>query len=275
MMQHPTTRQYQWKRFTVKGIPEKCQKSTCFISHYMLNIIPRGSPCGRDMLVPFVHTTDMVHIQGIGYSLNFVLQPKSGFRIQLLMFQMPDDMQQLSEHAGVNNQLEDNKPTVNSKFSKQGSYSPNGCLLTKYEIKDGEYLSSVKEGYTRILGDQKRVYDNVQPAMIFNTVKINHPNVTILLDCHLTAINQRTKPKMFGINRIVPSKTTWKYPTVVSNGVYQGFKQDDQIPDHKVYFIVMATPIFGPVVDPLQDMHGVDVTDAPEDQDNDTIPPIF
>ena len=97
----------------------------------MLNILPRGSPCGRDMLVPFVRTTDMVRVRGIGYSLNFVLQPKSGFCIRLLMFQTPYDMQQLSEHAEVDNQLDDNKPTVDTKFSRQGSYSPNGCLLTK------------------------------------------------------------------------------------------------------------------------------------------------
>ena len=96
-------------------------------------------------------------------------------------------------------------------------------------------------------------------------MKINHPNVTVLLDRHVTAINRRNKPKTFGINRIVPSKTTWKYPTVVHSGHYQGYDQDDQQPDRKVYFMVLATPLSGPVTDPGGDMHGVDVDGtAPE-----------
>ena len=96
-------------------------------------------------------------------------------------------------------------------------------------------------------------------------MKMNHPNVTVLLDRHMTAINQRNKPKTFGISRIVPSKTMWKYPTVVSSRQYQGYTQDNQTPDRKVFFMVLATPIFGPVTDPGGDMHRVDIDgDAPE-----------
>ena len=83
------------------------------------------------------------------------------------------------------------------------------------------------------------------------------------MDHNLTAINQRNKPKTFGINQIVPSKTTWKYPTVQFDGEYQGFHDKDQIPDCKYYFMVIATPIFGPVLDPGQDMHGDELNDPP------------
>jgi len=47
------------------------------------------------------------------------------------------------------------------------------------------------------------------------------------------------------------------------DGEYQGFSDRDQIPDRKCYFMVIATPIFGPVLDPGQDMHGVELNDLP------------
>ena len=80
----------------------------------------------------------------------------------------------------------------------------------------------------------------------------------------MTAINCRNKPKTFGINRIVLSKTTWKYPTVQHAGEYQEFDETTQIPDQKCYFMVIAMPIFGPVIDPGQDMHGVEVNEPPD-----------
>jgi len=72
----------------------------------------------------------------------------------------------------------------------------------------------------------------------------------------------------------VPSKTTWKYPTVVHSGNYQGYTQDDQIPDRKVFFMVLATPIFGPVTDPGGDMHRVEV-DSPDDDPDTGVPTQF
>ena len=72
---------HQWERFMVQGIPEECRPMSSFVSYYMLNILPRGAPMSRDALMPFIRTTDMVRVRGIGYSLNFVLMPKSGFRL--------------------------------------------------------------------------------------------------------------------------------------------------------------------------------------------------
>ena len=165
----------------------------------MLNIILRGNPISRDQLTTFVHTTDMICARGIGYSINFVLMPKSGFQIHLIMFQTPYDMDQLSEQADES--LTDNMPSVDVTFSKQGSYAPNGKLLSLFNTNDkGKYHANICKEYAYIFGLQKKVYDNILSSSLVQNMKVNHPNVTIPLDHHLTAINHQTKPKMFGIN---------------------------------------------------------------------------
>jgi len=245
-----------------------------FESHYMLNILPCGVPMSRDSLMPFIRTTDMVRVRGIGYSLNFVLRPKSGFKIRLLMFQTLYDMRQLSESC--DNPMGENKPYLNSKHSIQGGYQPNGKMLCMFKTDDnGLYRANIREEFAYLFGPQKKIYDNQpNPATIVQLMKINHPNVTVLLDCHITAINQRNKPKSFGINRIVPSKTTWKYPTLVHSGGYQKCDPEEQMPDRKVFFMVLAMPIFGTVTDPGGDMNGV-VVDGDNEPTDEGPPPTF
>ena len=80
-LQDPATGQYQWERFTTKGIPDECRRLSAFVCHYQLNILPRGEPLGLDKLCTFKRTTDMVRVRGIGYQMSFVLQPKSGFQL--------------------------------------------------------------------------------------------------------------------------------------------------------------------------------------------------
>jgi len=214
---------------------------------------------------------DMVRVWGIGYQMSFVLQPKSGFRLRLIMFQTPYNMEQLSKSAS--DLLTDNAPIFSTDTSKQGCFRPNGWLLTEFQREGKHYLSAVTEGYAEIFGQQKKLFDNQQAPALFQKMRINHPNVTVLMDRHVTTINYRTKPKTCGINQIVPSKTTWKYPTVQFDGEYKGFSNKDQIPDHKCYFMVIATPIFGPVVDPGQDMHGVELHNPPKIPDT-GLPPV-
>ena len=240
----------------------------------MLNIIPHGVPMSRDSLMPFVRTTDMVRVRGIGYSLNFVLRPKSGFWIHLIMFQMPYDMQQLSENAEKT--MGENKPYLTLKFSIQGGYVLNGKILSMFRHDEsGACQANIWDEFAHLFGVQKKIYDNQpNPATIIQTMKLNHPNVTILLDRHLTTINRHNKPKMFGINRIVPSKMTWKYPTLVHCGGYQKCDPEEQTPDCKVFFMVLVTPICGSVIDPGGDMQGVTVDGDIEDAE-DGPPPTF
>ena len=52
-------------------------------------------------------------------------------------------------------------------------------------------------------------------------------------------------------------KTTWKYPPAVHDGIVE--RRFNPIPDRKVFFMLIVTPIVGGVDDPGQDMHGVEL----------------
>ena len=77
------------------------------------------------------------------------------------------------------------------------------------------------------------------------------------MDQRINCVNRKTKPKMFGYNKLIPSNTMWKYPTVQYEGEFQNFDHNNQIPDRKMYFMVFACPMTGPPLDPGQDMHDV------------------
>ena len=130
MVQNKDMGQIVWERFTTKGIPEEVHKLTSFGCHYMLNMLPRGIPMTQDVLIMYKRMTDMVRVCGIAIHLDFILQPKSGYNLRLILFQSPYNMQQLSEDYTDDCELYDNKPHIGNKFTKQGFYKPNGTLLT-------------------------------------------------------------------------------------------------------------------------------------------------
>ena len=74
--------------------------------------------------------TDMVQVHGIAIHLDFILQPKSGYNLWLILFQSPYNMQQLFEDYTDDRELYDNKPHIGNNFTKQGFYKPNGTFLT-------------------------------------------------------------------------------------------------------------------------------------------------
>ena len=99
-------------------------------------------------------------------------------------------MRQLSINADKT--LDENEPVVSTKFSQQGCYVPNCKMLSMFKTDDkGQYRAVVHEEFAYLFGAQKKIYDNQpNPATIVQTMKINHPNVTVLLDRHVTAINR-------------------------------------------------------------------------------------
>ena len=257
-VQNKDTGQIVWERFTTKGIPEQVHQLTSFGCHYMLNMLPRGIPMTQDVLTTYKRMTDMVRVRGIAIHLDFILQPKSGYNLQLILFQSPYNMQQLSDDYTEDRELDDNKPHPGNKFTKQGFYEPNGTLLTRFEKDENEQYSGVfHKGYGSLIGEQKKIFDNVSSHTIIKRMKINHPNTTVLMDQRINCVNRKTKPKTFGYNKLIPSNTTWKYPMVQYKGEYHKFDPDEQIPDRKMYFMVFACPMTGPPPDPGQDMHDV------------------
>ena len=57
-------------------------------------------------------------------------------------------------------------------------------------------------------------------------------------------------------NHLFPSSTTWKYPSPKYNGAFHQFQDSEQKPDRKMFFLIIATPLTGPVHDPGQAQHG-------------------
>ena len=68
--------------------------------------------------------------------------------------------------------------------------------------------------------------------------------------------NKTKKPKYSSFNQLFPSSTTWKYPTPIYDGAFHQFNDSEQIPDHKMFFLIIATPLTGLVHDPGQAQHG-------------------
>ena len=90
-------------------------------------------------------------------------------------------MEQLSENA--TNILENNRPKPANGKTKQGHFILNGYLLISFhKTKNDNYLLGVIAGYAEIFGEQKKVYDNQQISNLIHKMRINHPNVTVLMD---------------------------------------------------------------------------------------------
>ena len=90
-------------------------------------------------------------------------------------------MEQLSENA--TSTLEDNGPKPGNGKTKQGHFVLNGRLLTEFHKTDDDtYLSGVSAGYAEIFAQQKKVHDNQQISTLIHNMRINHPNVTVLMD---------------------------------------------------------------------------------------------
>lgn len=114
-------------------------------------------------------------------------------------------MEQLTEDAAVDNQLKDHEPVVSSCHSKQGHFETHGRMLTSVEPEGGHYLVMYQEGYGQIFGAQKKIFNNLGSQVLIQNMKIRHPNVTVLLDRHITCVNRKKQSKTFGYNRILPS----------------------------------------------------------------------
>jgi hypothetical protein len=108
----------------------------------------------------------------------------------------------------------------------------------------------MQDGVTGIFGDQKTISDSTEWATSVHHNKIHHPNVTVIHDIHFMVKNKTKKPKYSSFNHLFPSKTIWRYLTTVYDGSYHEFDIDKQHPDHKMYFIILATPLTGIVHDP-------------------------
>jgi hypothetical protein len=88
----------------------------------------------------------------------------------------------------------------------------------------------------------------------------NHESVKVIYQTHLTYINRRNLQRKFRFNKLLPSRTTWKYPYMIHDGTVE--QNPSSIPDRKMFVMFVATPIFGGIEDTGEPMHGIDVDQA-------------
>lgn len=266
--QDAATGVHQWERFTTRGVPRKLHSVLAFTSYYLLNDLTRAKLNPTDKYSYFLRTTDMVRAKGISVNLRIQVQPNSGYKLRLLMFQGPYDMVDMSGGEGEE-VLQDNMPSNPAEFARQGCYTPNGSIMTKFVKNDDDEIEyyAIKPGYTKLFGPQRPNLDSVVFQNQILYAKLNHPNVKVLFDRKVTFYNKKKKPKGYRYNKFFKTNTTWKFKETIYNGVNHQPDWDNDGPDCKMYFMIIATPLQGGVHDTGQDMHGFQLDDIqPGDQ---------
>jgi hypothetical protein len=156
-------------------------------------------------------------------------------------------------------ELRNNVLVYHANCSAQGHFQPAGQIMTQYQTNaNGEYNSvGLKEEYTALFRHQQPNLDHVPFQTMIHNNHMNHPNTKVLLDRHVIFYNKKKKPKQFWYNKMFYTRTTWKYPEHHYNRFLHGNPQnEEEMPDRKVYFMIIATPLHGAVWDSGQDMHG-------------------
>jgi hypothetical protein len=101
---------------------------------------------------------------------------------------------------------------------------------------------AMEEKFKDLFNSQSKDYGCLTYQQIMHQMKIKHPMTMTIMDRHCVYINRRSTPKTFRYNRLIPMFTTWKYPPAVHNGVIDSLKANDNFPDRRVFFMMIATP---------------------------------
>lgn len=104
---------------------------------------------------------------------------------------------------------------------------------------------------------QKKTYEHLDHRQMLQKLKISAYNCKIVYQEQFVVTNRTKLVKRKTVNRMYRTSTTWKYPPQISRNVV--LDNDDNTPDRKFYFMIVATPIFGGVEDSRGDMVGYDL----------------
>lgn len=218
--------------------------------HYMLNGIIRPKMGDERIQLNWFRRTDMVRGTGIQLHLDFQLQPKSGFKVRVILFQSPKDMDQLTD----GDEEHDNSAQNPTAACPQGFFDLNGSVLTQFVENEDEIQAAMTNRYKELFQWQNKTFDHLNPDQMVHRMKIKAPSVATIYNRTLVFVNRRRTPRQFTFNRMVPLSTTWKYPPRIHDGIVDNSQHNT--PDRKVYAMMLVTPIVGGVPDPGQPMHG-------------------
>lgn len=219
----------------------------------MLNRIDRQAFNDSRNLLHYHRRTDFVRGTGIHVNLKTTVMPKSAFRIRILVFQSPKTLSEIAENCP---DTEDHIPEDPTQACRQGSYAPNGRLLTQVRETEEGVECAMDRYYEDLFLWQRKTFDHLELDQVIQKMTVTAPFVATLYNRRLVYVNKGRTPKQFNFNRLIPLSTTWKYEPVVHSGKVHD--RDYAEPDRKVYCMLIVTPITGGVLDPGQDMMGID-----------------
>jgi hypothetical protein len=248
------TSDFVWERFTTIGIPRDSLHYSAFVCHYHINRLPRARYGAPTSLLPYYRNSDWVRCTGIHIKLDIVLNPKSAFKLRVILFQSPYSMEHITD-----NDLEDNGADAPNDDCMTGCYTPNGTMFTELHRnpENGNPETAIAAPYKPLFKNQRKGMEHLDFNKVISKIKITHPFVKVLYDGHLSYFNKKLNSKNFTYNYFHRSNTTWKYePTVHDDRVTY---ESDYIPDRKVFVMILATPVYGSVEDTGQPMHGVEM----------------
>jgi hypothetical protein len=257
-----------WERFTTKGVPKEDHQYLSFGAHYMLNEIPKADPFTDKALYSYYRTTDMVRCTGIALNLNLFVNPCSGWKFRVMVVQSPiwiNDM-------GVGD-VEDQRPKDPTLAMKHGYYALSGTPITHFKKEDIDItaVNPIKIGsfYGSLFGFQRQDFALKPVQDCIHNFRVNAHNVQVLRDFRFKVVNRKKKPRYLRWNRMCRMNTTWKYHSTRHNGINVEAEDVHNIPDRKLWMLVLATPMHGPDVrDPKQDQFGIQGPRNPDHDDN-------
>jgi hypothetical protein len=205
-------------------------------------------------------SADLVRATGIRYHLDISIQPKSGYKLRIIMFQSPkgwDDLNQgLKDNDGERIYVGDGEGFSANGIDKQGGFHLEGGWFTKIQRKeDDETETVIHPAFAELFEWQRKTYNHLEFGQTLDRMKISHPHVRVIHEQRLVITNRTRLPKRKVVNKMYKTSTTWLYPPRVHDN---SVLVEKNVPDKKVFFMIIATPLFGGVEDPGQDMMGVD-----------------
>ena len=186
----------------------------------------------------------MVRATGIHLELNVGVSPKSGWRVRLLLIQSPLDMNQITGNVDINNYAY----YPDEHQNPQGGFTLNGGSFTQVFSGADGYEASIVDKYKNMLRFQRKRYDHKEYQDVVSKLKVTHTQCKVVYEKNLLYINKKNDHRQFKFNYLLPSKTTWKYPYLIHDGTVDETNPYG-VPDRKMVFMILATPIYGGVHD--------------------------
>lgn len=241
----------QYELFTTNGLPEAQKRACSFACHYAINQITRAKYGNMNSMLPYFRTSDWIRCTGIHIRLDMAIQPKSAFKLRVILFQSQFEFNDL---AKTNKFFSSNWPFKPNEHVKHGGLKVNGGMFVAgQENEDGIFETAIHERYSNLFEYQRKSIDNLNFSDSVSRFKITNPHATPIFDRHLFYGNKGKTPKKLKYKRLLPSRTTWVYPPTVHDDVVD--YHEDPIPDRKMYLMIIATPVFGgDIIYPGQEM---------------------